>query len=120
MDMDRVAGKESQVSMKNLVFWPVLFLLAGVVWAQTATEPSTPAPTPPPLASFTATPQVHPTLVPPGTATATSTVMPNERNAPVGAKKNPYPPGRMSFPPPTSTTKPPSQRPQSFEIPPHD
>lgn len=114
--VDLVADAESQVSMKNLVFWPVLFLLAGLVWAQTAvpTEPSTPAPTPPPLASFSPTPQVNPTTQPPVPPTATKTVMPNERNAPVSAKPNPpYPPGRSSYPPPVSTTHPPS-----FEIPP--
>jgi hypothetical protein len=57
---------------------------------------------------------VNPTTQPPVPPTATKTVMPNERNAPVSAKPNPpYPPGRSSYPPPVSTTHPPS-----FEIPP--
>ena len=57
-----MAHKAEAVSKKNLVFWPVLFLFAGLVWAQAPTQPGTPLPTPAPIPSIAPTPQIQPTL----------------------------------------------------------
>jgi hypothetical protein len=115
----KVGGVREVVSMKNLIFWPMLALTAVVInsyqpgaQAQTATATATQtvptptsSPTVVPIQSISPTPQMNPTNPPVTTATATSTVVPNQRKAPVSAEPNPpYPPGRTSYPP-------------SFEIP---
>jgi hypothetical protein len=61
VDLVANTAADRDVSKKNLVFWPVLFLLAGLAWAQ---NDGTPLPTPGPLPSIAPTAQVQPSLTP--------------------------------------------------------
>jgi hypothetical protein len=65
--MDMVADAAVDVSVKNLIFWPLMFLLVGVVWAQSPTPTQT-VPTATvtvaPIQFPSPTPQQHPTNQP--------------------------------------------------------
>jgi hypothetical protein len=85
------------VSVKNLIFWPLMFLLVGIVWAQTPSGTPTATVTVAPIQFPSPTPQQKPTntasVAPTGTMLPTGVPPPAVRN-PVSAA----PPGMVYDP----------------------
>ena len=63
VNVDIYSDPPVEVSMKQLVFWPVVFLLIGVVWAQTPTQTVGNTPTPTPQTNPTNSPTIQPTQI---------------------------------------------------------